>query len=368
MKNKLIYLTYQSFPADTANSLQSISTIKYFVKNKMEVELYFPLRNKESNSDIEKLQKYYSFDERFKATGLKHIYPFGKTKFFNKISFHLSHFLWSKKYSNQIYQKNKDCYFFTRSEIIAYYLAKKGASVVFECHQRSKVRDFVMNRLKKYKNIKFIFLNENLSNFYNVKQNSIILHNGVDSELFTEKKIKKDKSLVFVGSLSRFNSSRGIEFVVDCFNNSKLSDYTFDIIGGNSSEVERLRKYINKLDLGERIKAHGRLNRNSIVKFLEICEIGLLTNSKNNNHSYLYTSPLKYFEYLYADLNIIAPEFPAHKSLPFSEYINFYNYENEENFIEVLLGVKYKINLSQSDLNTITLNSRVKNIINFILN
>ena len=45
--NKILnYITYQTFPADTANSLQTISNLKYFVKNSYDVYLYFPLREK----------------------------------------------------------------------------------------------------------------------------------------------------------------------------------------------------------------------------------------------------------------------------------------------------------------------------------
>ena len=40
--NKIIYVTYQSFPANTANSLQTISNIKYFIKNGVDVNLVFP--------------------------------------------------------------------------------------------------------------------------------------------------------------------------------------------------------------------------------------------------------------------------------------------------------------------------------------
>ena len=42
--NKLIYLTYQTFPADNANSIQTISTLKYFVRSGLNVELIFPIR------------------------------------------------------------------------------------------------------------------------------------------------------------------------------------------------------------------------------------------------------------------------------------------------------------------------------------
>ena len=51
MKKILHYITYQTFPADTANSLQTISNLKYFVKNNYEVNLYFPLREKNSSKE-----------------------------------------------------------------------------------------------------------------------------------------------------------------------------------------------------------------------------------------------------------------------------------------------------------------------------
>ena len=52
MKKILHYITYQTFPADTANSLQTISNLKYFVKNNYEVNLYFPLREKNSSKEF----------------------------------------------------------------------------------------------------------------------------------------------------------------------------------------------------------------------------------------------------------------------------------------------------------------------------
>ena len=49
----LFYVTYQSFPADTANSIQTISNIKYFLKNGIDVTLFFPLRENNSSDDLE---------------------------------------------------------------------------------------------------------------------------------------------------------------------------------------------------------------------------------------------------------------------------------------------------------------------------
>ena len=44
----LNYITYQTFPAEKANSLQTITNIKYLVKNNINVNLIFPFEGKTS--------------------------------------------------------------------------------------------------------------------------------------------------------------------------------------------------------------------------------------------------------------------------------------------------------------------------------
>ena len=56
MDKKLVYMTYQSFPAHTANSIQTMTHIKYFSKLGYDVSVIFPLRNKESNANLNILQ------------------------------------------------------------------------------------------------------------------------------------------------------------------------------------------------------------------------------------------------------------------------------------------------------------------------
>ena len=80
MPNKITYITYQTFPANTANSLQTISNIKYIIKNGVKVELIFPLRSKSSNS-LEEINKHYGEDLEFEVKGTEHKYPFGRAKF-----------------------------------------------------------------------------------------------------------------------------------------------------------------------------------------------------------------------------------------------------------------------------------------------
>ena len=93
MNKTIHYITYQTFPADTANSIQSISNIKYLVRKGVKVKLFFPNREQQSNDDISVLKKHYDFSEEFYTKGLEHKLPFGRVKYFNKLVYLYSHCL-----------------------------------------------------------------------------------------------------------------------------------------------------------------------------------------------------------------------------------------------------------------------------------
>ena len=75
---KLAYVTYQTFPADTANSLQTISNIVEMTNQGLDVELIFPNRDVNSSQNIEDLKEYYNFKQTFSLTRTDHNLPFGK--------------------------------------------------------------------------------------------------------------------------------------------------------------------------------------------------------------------------------------------------------------------------------------------------
>jgi len=369
MLNKIVYITYQTFPADTANSLQTISNIKYFIKNKIKVDLFFPLRSVESTDEIETLHKFYDFTENFNCVGVKHPYPHGKVRFFKAISFHISHFLWAKAITGDlinVYDENTQ--FFTRSDWVAYFLARKDLKVVFECHQTSKVRNYVIKKIKFYENVKLIFLNDNLSKFYKHPKNSLIAHNGVDSEIFSSSKIAKiQNSIIFVGNLSRFNKSRGLESIIKYFSSIGLNrTFSLDVVGGPEEQAKKLKKIVDENNLNGSIKVHGRLNRKETIEIIQKSSFGLLVNSQENSHSYNFTSPLKYFEYLYGNLNVIAVDFPSHRALPYANKISFYDLDDEKSFFNALNNAQNTKPLNINELSSITLEARTKNILKFL--
>lgn len=367
MSKNLNYVTYQTFPAQTANSLQTMSNIKYLIKNGVKVKLYFPLREKESAADIKTLQNFYQFKESFESFGVEHPYPHGKIKFIPKFWFHLSHVLWSRKLIKKSFKNDRDNYFFTRSDWIAYFLAKQGSKVIFECHQTSKVRNFIIKKIGMLENVKFIFLNENLQNNYKEVRQSIVLHNAADSDLLSSKTNKKENSIVFLGNTHRFNQSRGIGQIISWWSDSDLrGNYTLEIIGGSKQDSDDLKNKINKLKLSNNIKVSPWIDRKLAAKKLSEATFGLLINTPHNDHSYLYTSPLKYFEYLYSGLSVVAVDFPSHRTLPINEKISFFENGNKESFINSLKNSKNTKPLSEDEKHLITLDRRAKQLIKYI--
>ena len=119
----IIYVTYQSFPANTANSLQTISNIKYFIKNGVDVNLVFPLREKKSSADLNIINKHYGESLKFKVTGSQHNYLFGRISNSSRFLYLISHFLWSRKIVKNEYKDiDKSTVFFTRSDWVFYFL------------------------------------------------------------------------------------------------------------------------------------------------------------------------------------------------------------------------------------------------------
>ena len=365
--SRIHYITYQNFPAETGNSLQSISNIIEMVRMGNDVTLTFPNRAKDSTKEISVLQEYYDFSENFKVNRVSHPLPFGKFNFLLKFSFHVSHFLWSLGVivlgTNW---KNAD-YFITRSDWIFYFLSKRKQTVIFECHGESKLRQLLLKKSLKNPSSKVVFLTKSLQNFYEVDGNnekqSLVLGSGYREDLFN-KNVKKIKNqVVFVGNLLRFGTSRDIEFIIETFADERLKNYNLKIVGGPSKYVSTLKSKVAELG-SKNIEFTGRLNQNKTAEMLLSSEIGILTNSSDNINSTKHTSPLKYFEYLASGLKIVAVNFESHKLLPFGENIVFFESLNKESFIFSILSTKERSVPPPSNCRIYSYRNRVEKILN----
>ena len=368
-KHNICYITYQTFPAETANSQQTISNLSCISKNNSNVSLIFPLRERQSSESLKDLQKFYDFKEDINISGYSHNYPFGKFKLFPRTLFHISHYLWAKKISKKILiTNNKFDSFITRSDWVFYFLLKQNKKVTFECHQLSRLRKILLKINLKNRNAKVIFLNDELKNFFSSfisDDNSIVLHNAVDTTKFEDIKNKKQE-IVFVGNLKRFNEERDIKFIIDSFMNSDIKNiYTLKIVGGPNTSAEILNQYILNSFSKSNIEITGRLNRKETIEIIAKAEVGLMINNENNEHSVKYTSPLKYFEYLAGGLKIIGVDFPAHRNLPYSKFIYFFKSKNLNSLTNAFNNIA-NIEIAPVSMEEISLDYRAKKIVDFI--
>jgi glycosyltransferase involved in cell wall biosynthesis len=371
MTKKLIYLTYQTFPADTANSLQTITMLKYFSRSNYQVKLVFPDRSDKSSGKIEVLQKHYHFDEIFEVELYKHNLLFkdykGKTRF-KKFRFHISHYLWSFNAVRKVLMDNEsDVIYFTRSDWVFYFLSKQDKNVTFEYHQTSKLRKFIISRSIKHANSKIVFTNELLKNdIINkdlFKEQILIAHNSYDGDLFKGKnKSRVNNKVIFVGNLLRFDEERGVDLLIDIFNDKRLKQHTLEIVGGPENTKNELKQKLKNSN----IHLSGKKNRVETIESILTSYVGVLINTSDNRHSTHHTSPLKFFEYLRSGLNVVAVDFPSHRNLPFSEQIYFFKEKDSESLIRAILEASKEALNTYSNLDKHSYEERANTILKFM--
>jgi hypothetical protein len=362
----IYYLTYQDFPAQTANSQQTISTCKYFSRNEYSVTLFFPLRSISSDDNYENLKKYYEIkNDIFTVKGLKHKNNFETSKRFKKIRYIISHSSWAYKSVNEVLKNySLPSIFFTRSDWVFFFLSQKNLSVVFECHKITKLRKIIMKKSIKKNTSKIIFINQSLKNISNIdkkyESRLCIQGAGYDSDYFFSSKNKIDKQVIYAGTLSRLGNDRNLDFIFKSFSDERLANFRLKVYGVVESEVNKLQKKYKYLS---NVFFSKHISKTELGKELAVSEIGILASSADP-YSKFYTDPLKFYEYVASGLKILATNFPAHKNLD-SENIYFFEHQNEDSFKTALLE-SIKQDAPNYQLQNKSMDSRIKNIINFI--
>ena len=135
---------------------------------------------------------------------------------------------------------------------------------------------------------------------------------SIDQGTTSSRVILYDKNLSVIDSLNKeFNQF----FPKDGWVEHRATEIWNDV-------KELIKKLLNKG--GANIDFVGSLNRKETIAYVQRAKVGVLINSSTSIHSLKYTSPLKYFEYLYADLNVVAVDFESHHELPESKNIYIY--------------------------------------------
>ena len=365
---KLTYLTYQVFPNEKANTIQTIRMLESLSSLGVNTQLIFPDRGNVKN-DNEAIIKFYEIENKFKISKYSHKLPFNKFNLrkLENINFLMSSYIWSliavKKYFKTV---TKEEIIMTRTHWVLYFASKYKNKIIYECHKFSKIDNFILRRLQFKENVIVIFPNEELQKQFNlsgaIKKNSLILQSAFDEKLYPLNDFEKVKNkVVFVGNLLRFNNSRNLEFLINTFHDARLENFNLTIIGGPSEVAKQLAHSLSK-----NTTAVGRLSQKDAIKEIASAEIGLLINHGSELHSYLHTSPIKYFEYLRGGLKILAVDFPSHKNLPLNKNNFYFSEDNKEDFINKLITASNTKFYYEDGLQNYSYNSRTKKLLSHI--
>ena len=364
--NKLIYLTYQVFPNNKANCFQTIRMLENFSKQKVEPLLIFPDRGSFDKS-YKKIKDFYQVENDFEIKTYKHFLPFNSFKYFEKLNFLISSFLWSLYGVLKVKKtlESRDI-IMTRTHWIAYFASMFTNLIIYECHKFSKIDKFIFKRIRKKRNVVIVFPNNNLKNSYELGKilsaNSVILNSSFDEDFFKNVSEKRyPKRVIFVGSLLRFNESRNISFLIDVFADNRLEEFELFVIGGPVEIAEQLKKEI----ISENVNFLGPVLQKEAVREILKSEIGILIND-DNIHSKFHTSPIKYFEYLRGGVKVLAVNYPSHKQLPMNENNYYFESNDKDSFIESVIKAS-KVSFKQSDeINNFSYKNRVKELLNHL--
>ena len=87
--------------------------------------------------------------------------------------------------------------------------------------------------------------------------------------------------------------------------------------------------------------------------------------NNTSRHADLYTSPLKYFEYLASGLNVVATDLNSHRNLPLSDEIDFYHPNDINSFYLALKNALNKKNQTPLMIRDYSIEKRINKILDF---
>ena len=164
----------------------------------------------------------------------------------------------------------------------------------------------------------FITVAPLILNWYNkkfgYKKNSIVILNTpkikksiVKNSLRQKLKISKRKLIfIYVGILSY---GRGIDQMLTAFSNPNINSHlVFLGYGELEHKVKKFSKKYNNIHILKPV------THNTLVKFISSADVGLCLIEKVSLSDY-YSLPNKLFEYIFANLHIIASNFPSIKKI-----------------------------------------------------
>jgi glycosyltransferase involved in cell wall biosynthesis len=374
---RLIYISNTRIPSEKAHSFQMAKMCESFANQGARVELWIPKR---AQSESQGLFEYYGLEKNFSIRTLWTIDLMRKGRPFQTFFYYLQTFFFTL---NLLFIKvPKGSIVYTRHPDIAYIFSLRKANVVFEDHGwPERKRGLYLFLLKKVQ--KIVPITHGIEKLYKntagISKQMLVAPDAVELDLFkgtaqrellrTEIGVSQDTKIITYTGSFYFYSWKGIDVLLETMKDLP-QEYVVLLMGGSTEEIENIRsKYPT-----QQLHILERKSQKEIPYYLKASDVLILPNKTGDNNSEHYTSPLKLFEYMAAEVPIVASALPSIREI-LNDTNSYLVSPNDskllaDKIIYVLsheAEAKGKAMQAYDDVQNYTWKNRAKNIIEFIM-
>jgi len=331
---KIIYLFNSRLPTEKAYGIQVAKMCEAFADNGHEVKLLYPHRKNPTIS--QDIFSYYSIKNNFSLKEVKST-DFYFPGLLDKAAFIIKSYFSAKALTKEALKENANIYY-TRDELVAYFLSKQNKNVIFECHRFSNKRKKFYSHFKKI-NLKIVVISDGLKGDlikFGIKDSNIqIARDGVDLSNFNvpinaeerkeeQKRLREEfftyhfdfyrrkKIAVYIGSLYSWKGANILISVAEYL--KQLNDnYLVWVVGGTDKNIEMLEKGMHPNIVP--FIYDNAVPHKEVVRMLIAADCAILTGKETDSLSAKYTSPLKMFEYMASGCPIVAQDLPSFREV-----------------------------------------------------
>lgn len=341
---KFLYLSPTRFPTERAHGAQIAHMCHAFAQSDHDVTLLAPHRFR--NPVAEDAYRYYALPKSFE---IKYVFcmPWGVS---SRLGFWSNLIVYTLRACFSLHKSRADIVY-SRDEFVLFVasLIFPMKKILWESHEAKY--NFASRSLLK-RGVKCVAISEGIKEFYinhGVDAEQILVaHDGIDQSFFREVETKEqaqrrlgidtDKPVaMYIGGLDEW---KGVETF---FAASKHNDNVrFVVIGGRVDEIERYRKkYPNVLFLGPR--QYSELKHNQ-----QAADVLVVPNTKKNELSEKYTSPLKLFTHLASKVPLIVSNISSLRSVVSENEVTFFTPDDPNDLAEKINQVLANMAVSRT--------------------
>lgn len=354
MSVNISFIVNARLPTEKAHGLAIIKTAETLVREGARLKLVVPRRSNSLSPGA--IFSHYGIMPVFEIVQLPTIdfmqtgwVPTRIAFFLQSFSFYVFALLW-------YLARARDTIIYTRDYSLIHF-AWFSKSLFYECHHLPKHKELFM-RLH-VKNVSVVTISQGLYDEY-VSQGFtpdrlLVAPSGATRATFDISlpkaeacqllSLPKDKYLiVYTGKFTTFSQDKGLECMIAAM--SLLpKNFVFVAVGGEVWEQKRLEKIINEAGVGDQVLLRGSTDQSTLAKYQKAADV-LVLPFPATGHFLSYMSPIKLFEYLFAERPILASNIPSLTSVLSESEALFIEAGNAKAWAETIEKIAYDESLS----------------------